>query len=194
MITTPSALTRVASFAVDIKREHQPQRDGEDLFMPAQPYDQEAGSVPRLPPLDPALVAGEAAEQKEQEAEGDLPQAGRWRRRARPGSSAGSGPLGSLSRWSDMPLLDRRAVEDKLVRELAAQVGGGARGERPSLCGGLLSIGRIMRLYTIKGLWVMLRYCFRSTNWCNGCLSRVVGNVCVSVSVHIADYHIAEHP
>jgi hypothetical protein len=111
-----------------VRRVHQPHRDGEDPFLPAAPYDADAAAAPALPPLDPrdVLAAATALERRARDpsgsgADGGLPPAGRWRGRgaAARGAGPGAGPMGSVSRWSDLELLDRTALEDKLIRELA---------------------------------------------------------------------------
>ncbi|GBF98913.1 hypothetical protein Rsub_11705 [Raphidocelis subcapitata] len=120
----------------EIERVHVPQRDGEDTFLPAAPYDTEAAAAPALPPLDTAALA-DAAERLEAQARsplnaagagaGDpagLPQLGRSRARARArqGQAGGAGPLGSQSRWSELEALDRTILEERLVAEMAAEV------------------------------------------------------------------------
>jgi hypothetical protein len=125
--------------AAEITRVHQPQRDGEDPFLPAAPYDDEAAALPGLKALDPGAVAAEAL-QLEAHARGrgrglaadgsSLPRAGRSR--ARPLPRKALGVSGSVSGWSDLPLLDRSALEERLVQELVAKVGG--RGGRGRAC------------------------------------------------------------
>jgi hypothetical protein len=99
--------------AGDVRRVYRPQRDGEDTFLPAAPYDAEAAAVPGLPPLDPAAVAAAAAA-------AEAAAAGRG---GGGGASRGEGgPLASAARWGDLPLLDRKPLEDRLVAELATHV------------------------------------------------------------------------
>ena len=52
---------------------------------------------------------------------------GRARARGRAMNAAAAGPLGSSTRWSDLELLDRRALEERLVAELASKVGSAAK-------------------------------------------------------------------
>jgi len=128
----PSAHTHTPSPPpAEIKRTHVPQRDGEDPYLPAAPYDPEAAATPSLPPLDPLAVAAQAAQLealgRHPAARDDatLPPAGKWRSRMRRkgAGGAGSGVMDSVSKWSDLELLDRGVLEERLVQELAAKVG-----------------------------------------------------------------------
>jgi hypothetical protein len=78
--------------------------------------------VRSLPPLDPTAVA-EAALDLEASIDGWTVGRARSRRRANPG-----GPLPSYKCWSELDLLDRTPLEERIMAELATKVNRGDGG------------------------------------------------------------------